>query len=207
VTKSWLLLGLLLVGCVSIANSIPFPKSPEVPSELGNSPGAMLPDTNCPKIDGEYHLPTSQVTVRRGESERKVPRFSEIFGLIPWSLGNKLHLAGEGQPALNRLSFTQQSKEEFLVQMTSDKIPQGVPYKFSLTDGDYDCEYGELLFPVRGTFGSIEGTTLNGQIRVSIKSTTDGSLIVIRSNGPVKSFRKDVSQEFTHEFYKFQPVD
>jgi len=198
-----------LTVAVSACSTMPvvsFPVDPPLPVEWGQYGTKLLKNSQCPDLQGQYASPSTRIVVEQlGRQEKS--EFADYFGLFPWALADKQ----EGKPLETEtgntlLSFLQPSEKTFLIELelTGESVRR--VYKFEKSEGDYFCESGILWFPERQSFGGIEGSTLNGQSRTSMRATVDGELIVLNTYGPYRSRNVNKGDGFVHEFYRFNLV-
>jgi len=195
----------VLSACSSIP-VVPFPVDPALPLEWGKYDTKFLNDSQCPDLQGQYSSPTTKFVVEQLSHEEK-SEFTDYFGLFPWALADKQEgklLDAEKDNTL--LSFLQPSEETFLIELELPGESVRRVYKFEKADGDYFCEGGILWFPERQSFGGIEGSSMNGQSRTSIRATNDGALVVLSTYGPYRSKNMSKGVGFVHEFYRFNSI-
>jgi len=183
-----------------------FPVDPPLPVEWGQYGTKLLKNSQCPDLRGQYISPTTRIVVEQlGRQEKS--EFTDYFGLFPWALAdNQESKSLETETGNTLLSFLQPTEETFLIglELAGESVRR--VYKFEKSEGDYFCESGILWFPERQSFGGIEGSTLNGQSRTSIRATVDGALIVLSTYGPYRSRNVNKGDGFVHEFYRFNPI-
>jgi hypothetical protein len=85
--------------------------------------------------------------------------------------------------------------------------PQVEVSELSRLEGDFSCVDGFVEFPIQINYAHIEGMNLNGQSRKRMRRTVDGALVIIHTHGPYKALTKSATERFTHEFYRFFPLD
>jgi hypothetical protein len=187
---------IVLTGCA--APILPaFVTAPEPPLEwkvlLENRVG-------CPNATGEYEL-TPKVAVLQNDSEWSFSngKWYYYLSLIPFNRVNgEKYIRRENSLAYSPGSLLIESNEEVntLRIVSPDKNNEKfMTHVFSKAENDYECQAGNLVFPVFQIQGGSEGGYINGKIYRQATITSAGDLLF---------YEQIQSHKVIHRYYLFE---
>lgn len=194
----------ILCGCAATP-IVKIPEPPALPAKWGNLALGMIEGSDCPDVQGAFwNLPTIVTVDKQGEFHSTGEEL-DFYSLFPVYLAvdRQLTPSQSGDEPLDSLTLRQPSPNELILTVEAHDRPETVAYHFIREEGDFECLNGFIQFPVSSTYGMGEGTLLNGQEREKIALVEQGNLVVIKSWGPYRSRKSDLSSKFTHEFYLY----
>ncbi len=198
------ILSVILTAC-SHTSAVPFPEPPAMPVDWGQYDLKHLNGSQCPNLQGKYSFPKTKIVVEGSIENEENGKFADYFGLFSWSLAEKQAGSDSKSESEGFLHLDQPSEQTMVIELLLSGDRNSHNYRFEASESDFICEDDVLKFPTRHSFGGIEGSSLNGQIRVGIRKAEDGALIVMRTYGIYRSRNASDTGNFKHEFYRFIP--
>jgi len=203
--RSWVLCVAAFASACTVPPIIPIPEPPNLPAAWGSYSQEYWEGTNCPKVSGTYLMIPS--VYRVGEDNKRFLDGNDIsfYSLFAFHLADR-----SSQPQKTTsdkpdfFSIRQVNAERFVLEHNAPAVGEIVRHDFDRAEGDFECVYGFLQFPVSGHYGSIDGMSLNGQDVKKFRMTADGNLVFILSSGPYRSRRSADNLDFVHELYLFR---
>lgn len=193
----------ILCGC-SATPIVEIPEQPELPAEWGNYALHMIVESECPDVQGTYKNLPKIITFNGSERSDSIGKDFDFFSLFPVYLGSESVKQSLAKPeSRSFLKLEQPSPNLLVLTIEGEDRRDSVMYEFRREEGDFECVGGFVEFPVTSTYGTGEGTMLNGQEREKIALIEHGDLVVISSWGPYRLRKSNVSSMFTHEFYLY----
>ena len=198
---------MFLVGC-SAQPLIELPNDPELPGKWGHFSSMVIPNSSCSDVSGQFEIIPERYKMDGNEALFLSGDEYEFYSLFPFDLATS-KTRKITSPESSRRFLRLQQNEANQIELThiwanGDFVEVN---SFSAVESDFICANGYIEFPIVRNDGQIEGSTLNGQIRRRIRKAEDGSLIVTKTFGPLRSSSAVNSSEIVHEFYRFAPED
>lgn len=203
-----LLVAVLCSGCIA-TQRVAIPKDPGPPKSWGGYEPFSSQGNGCPDVSGQYlQIPGSFIVDRNG-SRYFHENENAIYALIPLYLADDRISETDKQFDIAELYFqlSQPTPDSLEVTHYWTTQPKVEVSELSRLEGDFSCVDGFVEFPIQINYAQIEGMNLNGQSRKRMRRTVNGSLVIIHTHGPFKALTKPAAERFTHEFYRFFPLD
>lgn len=195
------------VAC-SAKERLEMPPIPDPPADWKPFSWSTIPGTICPKLTGEYSEPP--LINRSGKETSLTPKdsFDIYSSYIPFHLGERRELESvDIRLANDHFAIRQPDDTQFYFMYLNEQTGLPVEYHFRSTEGDYTCKGGYIEFPIYATYGMIEGTTVNFQIRNIMVKDEKGALVIQSTRGPVHGSTTNSINEFTLEFFQYPKAE
>jgi len=162
-----------------------------------------LPDSQCAEIEGTYLR--APIVDMEGDLSDNAP--NDLTGLlyahIPFRLADKtVAKAAKAESLKSLFSIRQPDADNFFVSLSTQKFGV-VEYHFRTDEEDFSCEDGFIVFPLVKHYGTVEGMSVNYQIRNVIFRDDSGSLVVQETRGPYRGSLSTSAKKFKYKSFRY----
>ncbi|MEJ8568904.1 hypothetical protein V3330_14820 [Wenzhouxiangellaceae bacterium CH-27] len=162
----------------------------------------------CPNVSGKFALlPREKNFPDEHPSSIALGEYA-VFEFVPLHRAEFEELQSSEQNLIRTIgqlivSQSTEAKLSLTIVWGDDRPPRR--YTFSQVQGDFQCEAGAIVFPVRSFEGGLEGQILSGQSRTWM-TREEGGLLMLRVSGPLRSSRPPGQVRFTEERARFPSI-
>jgi len=196
----------LVISCATCAvpEIVEIPPIPGPPVDWPQFSASTIQGSECPKIDGVYLEPP--LIHRLGHDKKYLPidDLDLYSGYIPFHLADRNDLAENEIGLLNNHFVIRQSNEsQFFFLYLNKQTETLVEYRFQSEEGDFQCQDGQMIFPIISYYVMIEGSNLNFQVRNILLKDETGALVIQSTRGPFRGNPAKAERKFMYEFFRY----